>query len=56
MAVRSKKGLQKAAVICLASLIAIIVVVILAIAMFAKDPIEAVRGCYVFLKTKIAEK
>ena len=56
MAVRFRKKLQKVAVICLASLISIIVVVILAIIMFASDPIGATRGCYIFLKTEIAEK
>ena len=56
MAVSFRKKSQKVTVVCLASLISIVVVVIIAIIMFASNPIGIIRGCYVFLKTKIAEK
>ena len=51
-----KKELWKVTVLYLASLVSVIVVVILAIAIFACDPIGTVRGRYVFLQTKIAKK
>ena len=51
-----KKELWKVTVLYLASLVSVIVVVILAIVIFARDPVGTVRGCYVFLQTKIAKK
>ena len=56
MATSFREKLRKIVVACLASLMSIIVVIILAIIIFASNPIGAVRGCYIFLKTKITEE
>ena len=55
-AVSFRKKLRKIIVTCLAFLISIIVVVVLAIIMFIKDPVGVMRGCCIFLKTKIIKK
>lgn len=56
MAMSFRKDPHKIAATCLAFLASIIVVAILAIIMFASDPIGTARECYIFLKTKIAGK
>ncbi len=56
MAVSFRKKPRKIIVTCLAFLISIIIVVILTIIMFVKDPIGVMKGCCIFLKAKIIRK
>ena len=56
MVVSFRKKSRKIIVTCLAFLISIIIVVVLAIIMFVKDPIGVIKGCCIFLKTKIIKK